>query len=266
MKHSLIDVRKETRMRIGHASKTESNDSGWDGKAKAGDQTGKEVTIAKFYKKPWYRLLRCKDSSKAELMAKACETMCNNNLIGYDQSQRLTLHRELERVGFDYNKITAACETDCSAFMTACAYCSGIKVPFVGTNAPTTANMVEQFKKTGMFDVLTDGINEEYNLRRGDILVGQPSTHTVMVLDNGSMESINKRRTLKKGMKGSDVLYMQTILHKLGYDLGKWGCDSDFGNATYNALLQFQKEHFVDNKEWDGICGLKTWTMLEKYV
>lgn len=255
-------------MRIGHASKTEYGNSGWDGKAKTGDQTGKEVTIANFYKKPWFKLLRCKDKDKAEQMAKACETMCNNNLIGYDQSQRLTLHRELEKVNFDYNKLTSSCETDCSAFMTACAYCVGIKVPFVGNNAPTTSNMVEQFKKTGMFDVLTDGINEEYNLRRGDILVGKPATHTVMVLDDGSVAymCIQKRRTLKKGMKGSDVLHMQKILQKLGYDLGKCGTDSDFGPATEAALLTFQKEHFVDKKDWDGICGQRTWLMLEKYV
>lgn len=255
-------------MRIGHASKTEYGSSGWDGKAKAGDQTGKEVTIANFYKKPWYKLIRCKDNAKAELMAKACEAMCNNNLIGYDQSQRLTLHRELERVGFDYSKISTSCETDCSAFMVACAYCAGIKVPFVGTNAPTTSNMVEQFKKTGMFDVLTDGINEEYNLRRGDILVGKPSTHTIMILDNGSEVPliVPKRRTLKKGMKGPDVSYMQKILQDLGYDIGACGVDGDFGQATATALLKFQKEHFDDKKDWDSICGLRTWLMLEKYT
>lgn len=172
--------------RIGHARISEHNNSGWDGKAKAGDQ-GKEVIIANFYKKPWYRMLRCKDSAKAEAMAKACEAMCNNDCIGYDQSQRLTLHKELTKLNFDYTKLATACETDCSAFMTACAYCAGISVPFVGNNAPTTSNMVAQFEKTGLFNVYTDStfINNCDNLKRGDVLVGKPATHTVMVLDDG---------------------------------------------------------------------------------
>ena len=45
-------------MRIGHASISENKNNGRDGKAKAGDQTGKEVCIRQFYKKPWKYLLR----------------------------------------------------------------------------------------------------------------------------------------------------------------------------------------------------------------
>ena len=113
-------------MRIGHASISENKDNGRNGRAKAGDQTGKEVCIRTFYVKPWKYLLRCKDSSKAETMAKACESLCENPCVGYDQSQRLTLHNELSRLGFDYRKLTTPCECDCSSLMTACAECAGI--------------------------------------------------------------------------------------------------------------------------------------------
>lgn len=257
-------------MRIGHASISENGNNGRDGKARSGDQTGKEVCIRTFYKKPWSYLLRCKDSSKAELMASACEWLCNSNLVGYDQSQRNTLHSEMVKINYQYRNLKNKCECDCSSFMTVLAEIAEIFPRYNGNNAPVTANMVNLFQQTGYFDVLTKGINEEQNLKRGDILVGPPNTHTVMVLDNGVSGSdvpyhIANRRTLKKGMKGSDVLYMQQILDKLGYDLGKWGCDGDMGDATTKALLLFQQEHFVDQKEWDSICGKHTWMMLEKY-
>lgn len=251
-------------MRIGHASISENNNNGRDGKAKAGDQTNKEVCIRSFYKKPWSYLLRCKDERSAESMAKACESLCNNNNVGYDQSQRLTLHNELAKLNYDYTKLTTPCECDCSSFMTVCAECAGIFIKYPSGNAPVTANMVKLFQETGMFEVLTAGINEEHNLRRGDILVGPPNTHTVMVLDDGQEVPlhIKERRTLKKGMSGSDVVYMQRTLQKLGYELGKWGADAQFGNDTEKALKQFQSEKGL---VVDGICGTKTWLMLEKY-
>lgn len=249
-------------MRIGHASISENNNNGRDGKAKSGDQTGKEVCIRTFYKKPWVTLLRCKDRDKAEIMAKACEAICNNPNVGYDQKDRLTLHKELEKLKFDYTKLNTPCECDCSSFMTVCAECAGIKIPYQSGNAPVTANMVKWFSSTGFFDVITDGINDEHNLLRGDILVGAPNTHTVMVLDNGVPLHLQKRRTLKKGMTGSDVVYMQTILKKLGYDLGKWGADGQFGDKTSEAVKQFQIDHALTP---DSIVGVKTWAMLEQY-
>lgn len=249
-------------MRIGHASISENSNNGRDGRAKAGDQTGKEVCIRTFYKKPWMYLLRCKDPSRAEIMASACEWLCNSNLVGYDQSQRNTLHTELSKINYAYTKLNVKCEADCSSFMTVCAECAGIHPKYTGNNAPVTANMVNKFKETGYFDVLTNGINEEQNLRRGDILVGAPNTHTVMVLDDGVPNIVTKRRTLKIGTKGEDVRLLQTILHKEMYDIGRYGVDGDFGNDTLNAVKQFQSEKGL---VVDGIVGQKTWLMLEQY-
>lgn len=252
-------------MNIGHASISENNNNGRDGKAKAGDQTGKEVCIRTYYNKGWKYLLRCKDAAKAEMMAKACESLAKNPNVGYDQFQRLTLHKELQKLNYDYTKLNTPCECDCSSFMTACAECAGIFPDYTNGNAPVTANMVSKFKATGMFDVLTDSIDKEYNLRRGDILVGAPNTHTVMVLDNGEVTKVVvNRRTLRRGMSGSDVMLMQQILAKEGYDVGL--IDGIFGKKSAAALLSFQKEHFTDPKEWDSVCGKKSWLMLEQYM
>lgn len=76
---------------------------------------------------------------------------------------------------------------------------------------------------------------------------------------------IQKRRVLKfvlPMMTGSDVVYIQRILIKLGYDLGKTGADGKYGKRTEEAVKAFQRERSL---VVDGIVGVKTWTMLEKY-
>jgi len=67
--------------------------------------------------------------------------------------------------------------------------------------------------------------------------------------------------TIRKGSKGDAVKRMQTILFNLGYDLGKWGIDGDFGSATEKALKEFQSDNRL---EVDGVCGPATWAALEK--
>lgn len=247
-------------MRIGHASISENGNNGRDGKAKAGDQTGKEVCIREFYKKPWTSLLRCKDANKAEIMAKACEAICNNPNVGYDQSQRLTLHNLLVKNGYNYNNIKEPVECDCSSFMTVCAECAGIFPAYVSGNAPVTANMVKIFQATGYFEVVTDSsyINDSKNLKRGDILVGPPNTHTVMALDNGLIKTLPGKPVLKKGMTGNYVLEMQSKLVLHGYSIST---DGKFGPATLKALENFQKSKGL---VVDGICGPATWRGLAK--
>lgn len=249
-------------MRVAHCSIDEN------GKTKGGnpgDQSKKECCVRSFYKKPWVYLLRCRDAGKAEKMSQAAEWLANSNLVGYDQSNRLSLYKELKLLQFDYKKLTKPCEADCSSFVSALAQIAGIDIPYPSGNAPTTSNMVKIFTGTGMFDLITTDVNKEENLKRGDILVGKPASHTVIVLDDGVQSHIQSRRTIKLGMKGSDVIIIQKILVKEGYDIGKYGIDGDYGKDTQKAVLAFQKEHFADPKDWDGIVGVRTWCMLEKY-
>lgn len=181
---------------IGHAS---IDERGKIAGGAAGDQTSKEVCIRNWYSSNWGYILRCKNEKIAENMAISCEKGCANVNIGYDQNQRNTLRTQAQKVGFDLSKIMTPCETDCSAFMTVCAECAG--VPFSYGNAPTTSTMQNAFKKTGLFDVLTDKkylVSSDY-LKRGDILV-KPGKHTVMVLSNGASvqkSTVNVQETEK---------------------------------------------------------------------
>ena len=68
------------------------------------------------------------------------------------------------------------------------------------------------------------------------------------------------RPTIRKGSTGSDVVYCQECLIKLGYDLSPYGADGKFGNKTVTAVKAFQKEH---NLTSDGVVGPMTWDALE---
>lgn len=69
----------------------------------------------------------------------------------------------------------------------------------------------------------------------------------------------NEKPTLRKGSKGQAVTELQTMLDKLGYDLGPCGIDGDFGKATEAAVKRFQSDRDL---ETDGVVGALTWSEL----
>lgn len=81
-------------------------------------------------------------------------------------------------------------------------------------------------------------------------MVTRTSGHCVIVLTDGAKYegSVNAEeyelgdRLLKNGSEGPDVQVMQEYLITLGYDLGKWGVDGDFGDATELAVMEFQRD------------------------
>ena len=80
--------------------------------------------------------------------------------------------------------------------------------------------------------------------------------------DNGG-QTVSNKKTIRKGNYGALVKECQTMLNKLGYDLGICGIDGDFGQATEKAVKAFQKDHGLTQ---DGVVGQKTWTALEQAV
>ncbi len=160
---------------------------------KAGDQTGNELSTQNWYKhsKGW-RILRCNDPAKAELIATAMEAACANNNIGYDQAQRLTLYNKAKSVGFDPAKVTDKCETDCSALVRVCLAYAGIS-----TDNFITSNEAKTILATGLFTELTDSkyTDDSSYLKRGDILVTKTKGHTVVVLSNGNKATTNAAKS-----------------------------------------------------------------------
>lgn len=68
---------------------------------------------------------------------------------------------------------------------------------------------------------------------------------------------------LTKGDEGTKVKTLQENLIKLGYDLGTYGADGDFGNATQKAVKKFQKDHGLTQ---DGIVGAQTHAAIDAAI
>ena len=230
---------------------------------RAGDQTGRELSTQKWYlhKKGW-RVFRAKDRAAALKIAADMEAACKNSHIGYDQWQRNTLYKVAEPLGFDCAKVKTDCETDCSALVRVCCAYAGI----MGLPSDfRTGNMPQNLLATGMFVELRGAkyTDQSAYLGKGDILVTRTHGHTVVVLDDGARyegavevrEYALGSRLLKHGSAGGDVKQLQRYLLQLGYDLGKWGADGEFGDATELAVRDFQREKGLDA---DGQYGKKT--------
>ena len=228
---------------IGHASIDER------GKAKgglAGDQTGKEVCTRGWYDKDWDVVLRPTSTGLADNSARICEMICNNANVGYDQNQRNSLWNAYVKT----KKISPIekVECDCSSLMTYCAILGGANINH-GSNAPTTSNMTEIFVGSGSYIALTDKKyrGSDTHLRRGDILV-KKGKHTVMVLCNGTKAYDGESKgtvelakpTLKiTGNKNkSEVRKLQVSINSI-FD-SAIGVDGDFGQETFNAVINMQ--------------------------
>ena len=243
---------------------------------KAGNQTGKELKKQKWYKhsKGW-RVFRAKRDEVAEKIAACAEAAVANLHIGYDQYQRNTLYKEAAKFGFDVSKVTKDVECDCSALVRVCCAFAGIMGLPEGFR---TTNEPKNLLATGEFVELKGSkyTDQSLFLGRGDILCTATQGHTVVVANNGSKYEGSPAngstapatkvyslgdRIVRHGCEGADVKVMQEALLKLGYDLGKWGADGDFGDCTELALTAFQEAAGIDA---DGECGPITIEALNK--
>lgn len=176
---------------IGHAS---IDERGKANSGAAGDQTKKEVYTRSWYKHPWHTVFRPKSATAAEKIAKAMEQACANNNIGYDQYQRTTLFTQAKDKIWDISKVTAKCETDCSALVAVCCNAAGIAV----SKDMYTGNEKSLLTKTGAFTVYTASkyVGSSDYLKRGDILLG--NGHTAIVLSNGvNVKTVTSSSTTK---------------------------------------------------------------------
>jgi len=71
--------------------------------------------------------------------------------------------------------------------------------------------------------------------------------------------SVKDLPVLRKGNKGNTVKAAQMLLRGWGCDVGIWGVDGDYGNATEAAVLAFQRRRGLAA---DGIIGQQTWSAL----
>ena len=246
--------------RIGHAS------IGSGGKArgdKAGDNNGREVCFSTWNKRNWSYVLRAKDKDIAEKIAKNCELGCLNDKIGYDMNQRNTLRTQAKLVGMQLDRINVDCECDCSSFVSVCCECSGIPIPYLNGNAPTTSTIKTQFCNTGYFDLLTEDkyISSDNFLCRGDILVAA-GQHVVIILEDGIMADISKVEiTNNNPIKAIDLSQYNIItdykamaneIQYVGIRVGYRG--STTGTITEDKLFKTHIENCITNNIKNIFC------------
>ena len=204
--------------------------------------------------RPWYKhskgwvVLRAKNPAVAAKIAAAMRAAVANRNIGYDQAQRDTLYSAVKGLGFDPAKANKPVETDCSALVRVCVMYA-FKALGIGYNVPNfrTTNQASVLMASGEFEKLTASkyVSQADYLKEGDILVTKTQGPTVVVLNDGSKaEAVYAlgSRILRKGMSGADVREMQEGLIWLGYDLGAWGADGDFGDMTEMAVIKLQRD------------------------
>ena len=181
---------------------------------KAGDQTGKEVKVGYWYDFGQNRVIRFKNREKAKKAAKICKEICENNPVGYDQSQRTTLFDALKKLDWDVSKLKKNVECDCSALMAVCCNAVGIKV----SKHWYTGNMVACCKDhPNEFEILTKAkyLNEDDYLKTGDMILNT-SKHVIMALENGSKAS-SAKPAAKPATKKSITTIAKEVIN------GKWG-------------------------------------------
>lgn len=153
----------------------------------AGDQTGGEVSTQNYYNhsKGW-RAFRAKDAGDRAEIATAMKRACSNNHIGYDQGQRNTLYQVAQGVNFDPGRVSAKCETDCSALVRVCCAYAGIMLQDFNTSSESSVLL-----GSGRFTEITGSVNLSTGngLMAGDILVTRTKGHTVVVTSAGSSGS-----------------------------------------------------------------------------
>lgn len=279
--NSKAEVNTEMAVKVGHASISEKGTI----TGKAGDQNGKEVCIRNWYahSKGWVTL-RCIVPGMAEYIATAMEAICKNDNVGYDQYENGDLWDDLESNGWDIYNIKSPTETDCARLVRVCVQWAAKQVG-LDILIPDfyTATLVNVLLGTGLFEKLT---SDKYNkqddfLERGMVQCTKTKGHTWVILGNGSevksantsaSEPVSKPmgtkslgyRILKNGCEGEDVKELQCLLLKLDsqkYNLGRWGADGEFGDATEIAVERFQKNYGC---EVDGIVGEETLSALYK--
>lgn len=135
-----------------YISNSGSDENGGTRGGRAGDQSGKEWQLKKWYNRPWTVVLRYPNQSVALTIARLGIAAALNDRIGYDQSQRTSYWTQLKASGYDPSAISATCEEDCtagvSANVRAAGFIHGIEA-LQGVPICSSRNMRAQFVKAG---------------------------------------------------------------------------------------------------------------------
>jgi hypothetical protein len=156
-----------------------------------GDQTGKEITIAKWYAKnkagrTWKHYLECTDRAMAERAAQYMEQICEDSAFGYtqDHDRRWSGYRAIVANG----SVVAGArgDFDCSTLIFACYILAGANIEPDGY----TGNLRGRFLASGKFRSFSDAAHlaSDALATRGGIYLRDG--HVLMALESGDGDAI----------------------------------------------------------------------------
>lgn len=223
---------------------------------KAGDQSGGEWSIVDWYEYPWdggwHCILHHPNKLVRKMIAQLATEAANNDLIGYDQSQRYTFWQALEKAGYYPRQITTPCEGDCSAGVLAICKATGyllndekLKTITIYGYTGTEKNIL----RNAGFEVRTDSkyLTSDDYLYAGDILLNELNHTCTCVTDGAKVvttpdtkvgEYLIKPQTLKRNMECLDVLRAKIVLKARGYY--KASINDKYGTKAIKATKLFQ--------------------------
>lgn len=208
----------------------------------AGDQTGREWYVRSWWNDGWNVVMRHPNANTRNLIADMARKAAENNLIGYDQSQRTTFWQHLKASNYDPAQITIACEADCSSGVAAIVKGAGYRLGDTRMRNVSvdiyTGNERAALQNAG-FTALYDSkyLTSDKYLLAGDILINE-ARHTVINLTNGSMAGSFNSSTPTQSSSG-----------------GKLDVDGYWGAATTSRLQRFFGCPIVDgivSSQWSG--------------
>lgn len=234
----------------------------------AGDQTKQEWAIINWYNRPWNVILRHPDAKVRGEIALLAEMAAKNDLIGYDQGQRITYWNELVASNYDPSKIKKACEADCSSGVLANVKAAGYRLNIselknINHNG-YTGNQRSILLKAG-FKALIDSkyrTSPDY-LLRGDILLYE-GHHTATNLTNGKNtvqenSIVSKKSGWQKEPDGTKFYLGDTgqpVRNNWYQDGGKWYWFDGSGKMVTNTWYQYKGKWYYLGENGAMVKGL----------
>ncbi|HWQ98937.1 MAG TPA: SH3 domain-containing protein [Clostridia bacterium] len=234
---------------IGHAVMDES---GKTVGLTSGDQTGKEITVAKWYAKnkagrTWKYYLECTDPAMAERAAQYMEQICADSSFGYtqDKVRRWSGYHAIVANG---GAITGAQgDFDCSTLIFSCYILAGLEIEPDGY----TGNLRAKFLASDKFKSYADAshISSDALATRGGIYLRDG--HVLMALEDGSgavpatTEKVIGRIIVDEIKKWCNVRSGPSLEHTIigranknaVYDM--YGVEEDWYRINYNGSVGY---------------------------
>jgi len=148
-----------------------------------GDQTGNEILIRTFKKRSYEftECLRCTDRGMAYEAASYAKRIAECSQFGYNQSDRWSGPKAIEKVGGERLEFAEKGDFDCSSFVIEAYRLAGLNVKMTGY----TGSIYKILKGTGLF-VDADKVLEDAEYAEvGDVL-NAPGKHVLMFITDGS--------------------------------------------------------------------------------